>query len=69
MINGLEELNRDQYILVYLNQGLPDMDFNKMTYFEASEVKNELEGNSNGTGGNEDLDKITIVNLKALINK
>lgn len=67
MLNQLKELGRETFVLVFLNKGLPDMDVNKMSYWEAVRVKEQLIGNGNGEGGNEDIDKITIVNLNALI--
>jgi hypothetical protein len=38
-----------------------------MTYWEAQRVKEQLQGDRNGNGGNEDMDRITVVNLKNLI--
>lgn len=67
MLGQLAELNKEQFILVFLNRGKPDTDGQVMTYWEALRVKGTLVGDSNGRGGDEDLDKITIVNLKTLI--
>lgn len=67
MLEQLKELNKEQYILVFLNRGKPEADVQKMTYFDAIRVKQDLIGDKNGRGGNEDLDKITIVNLNRLI--
>jgi hypothetical protein len=43
------------------------MDANVMTYWDAVRTKQTLEGDRNGRGGDEDMDKITIVNLNNLI--
>jgi hypothetical protein len=67
MLNQLKELNKEQYVLVFLNRGRPDIDTNVMTYWEAQRVKEQLQGDRNGNGGNEDMDRITVVNLKNLI--
>jgi hypothetical protein len=67
MLGQVAELDKFQFILVFLNKGEPDTDSNRMNYWEALRAKDELEGDNNGLGGNEELDKITIVNLKRLI--
>lgn len=67
MLGQLNELNKPQYILVFLHRGKPEVDVQKMTYWEALHTKENLIGDSNGRGGNEDMDKITIVNLNQLI--
>lgn len=68
MLNQVhKELNQEVFILVFLHLGKPEMDNQKMTYHEALRVKRELEGDRNGRGGNEDMDKIKIVNLLNLI--
>lgn len=67
MLNQLKELNQEQFILVFLHKGKPAADAQVMTYWEALRVKEQLTGDKNGVGGDEDLDKVTIVNLKNLI--
>lgn len=67
MLNQLSNLNKKQFVLVFLISGVPEMDVQKMTYFDAVRTKKQLEGDSNGYGGNENLDKITVVNLAKLI--
>lgn len=67
MLNQAKEMNQEIFVLVFLNLGKPEMDNQKMTYWDALRVKRELEGDRNGHGGNEDLDKIKIVNLLNLI--
>lgn len=67
MLGQLKELNQEQFILVFLHKGKPTADPQVMTYWEATRVKEQLTGDKNGVGGDEDLDKITIVNLKNLI--
>ena len=65
----LQERNthKEMFVIVYLHNGKPRIDANVMTYWEALRVKQTLEGDSNGIGGNEDMDKITVVNLNNLI--
>ena len=67
MLNQLAELNNEQFILVYLHKGKPKADSQMMNYWEAMRLKGVLEGDTNGFGGNEDMDKITVVNLKSLL--
>lgn len=67
MLGQLSELNKEQFILVFLHKGKPEIDGQKMTYWEAVRTKQNLAGDENGMGGDEDLDKITIVNLNKLI--
>lgn len=67
MLNQLAELNKEQFILVFLHRGKPETDGQKMTYWEALRTKENLDGDSNGNGGDENLEKITIVNLKNLL--
>lgn len=65
----LQERNSHKqiFVLVYLHKGKPHIDSNPMTYWDAVRVKQTLEGDKNGTGGDEDIDKISIVNLNTLI--
>ncbi len=67
MLNQLADLNQEVFVLVYLYKGKPEMDTNKMTYQEALAAKQELDGDSNGRGGDENAENVTIVNLKSLI--
>lgn len=67
MLEQLKELNKEQFILVFLHKGQPELDGQKMSYWEALRVKENLMGDKNGVGGDEDIDKVTIVNLKSLI--
>lgn len=67
LLNQLKDLNTEQFILVYRLNGKPQADPSTMTYWEAVRVKQNLEGDLNGLGGNEDMDNITIVNLKKLL--
>ena len=67
MLNQLADLNQEVFVLVYLYKGKPEMDTNKMTYQEALAAKQELDGDSNGRGGDENAENVTIVNLKNLI--
>jgi hypothetical protein len=69
MLEQVKELNKRQFILVFLNDGKPDFSSEKMTYWEALHTKQNLEGDKNGRGGDEALDKITIVNLKLILNE
>lgn len=67
MLIQLKELNNENFILVFLHNGKPEIDTQKMSYWEALRVKGKLEGDENGFGGNEDMECITIVNLNKLI--
>ena len=67
MLGQSRELDKSQFILVFSNKGTPDFSADKMTYWEALHTKQNLEGDSNGKGGDEDLDKITIINLNNLM--
>jgi hypothetical protein len=61
------ELDEPVFVLVYNHMGKPAVNPDTMSYWEAAHTKENLEGDSNGIGGNEDLDKITIVNLKRIL--
>lgn len=67
LLNQVKELHKEQFILVYLHKGEPEVSSEKMSYWDAMRTKANLEGDKNGRGGNEDLDKISIINLKHLI--
>jgi hypothetical protein len=67
MLNQLSDLNKQNFVLAYLYQGKPRIDSSEMTYWEAVRTKQNLEGDVNGVGGDERMDKITIVNLNKLI--
>ena len=67
MLNQLKELNNEQFILVFLHNGKPEVSLEKVSYWEALRMKESLEGDKNGFGGNENMDKINIVNLNKLI--
>lgn len=67
LLNQLKDLNKEQFILVFMNRGVPDIDNNKMSYFDALRVKEDLEGGANGENGNTDLEYISIVNINSLI--
>jgi len=68
LLNQIKDLGVEQFILVYKVNGKPQADPNTMTYWEAIRVKQNLEGDLNGVGGNEDMENITVVNLKKLLS-
>jgi hypothetical protein len=61
------ELEEPVFVLVYRHKGSPAVNPDTMNYWEAQRTKENLEGDINGVGGNEDLEKITIVNLKRIL--
>jgi hypothetical protein len=63
-----KELNSENFILIFKLDGKPTVDQQVMTYWEAVRVKQNLEGDSNGVGGNEDIECVTVVNLKKLLS-
>lgn len=63
----LRDLDSPQFILIFKLNGKPSADAQVMTYWEALNAKENLEGDSNGIGGDESLDNITIINLKTLL--
>lgn len=67
MLGQLKELNTEQFIIVFLHKGKPEVNFEKMDYWTAVKLKDKLSGDGNGIGGDVDLEKITIVNLSHLI--
>lgn len=68
LLNQVKDLNKEQFVLAYIdNKGKHQIDNNVMNYWEAVRVKKQLDGDSNGVGGNELMDRITIVNLASLI--
>ena len=67
MLEQLKELNKEQFVLVFLHNGKPEISMEKISYWEALHLKEKLDGDSNGVGGNENMEKITIVNLNKLI--
>jgi len=68
MLKQLNSLNSESFVLVYLMNGKPQVDSNTMNYWDAVRTKKELDGDSNGFGGDERMDKITIINLNKLIS-
>lgn len=67
MLHCIDELNNEQFTIVFLHKGQPAIDHTLMSYWDAVRVKEKLEGDSNGVGGDEDVDRITIINIKNLI--
>lgn len=67
MLNQVKDLDKEIFVLVYLNKGVPEMDTQKMSYWEALHTKANLEGDANGKGGDENIEKIIIINLNKLI--
>ncbi len=67
MLRQLSELNKEQFVLAFLHRGNPEVTMEKTSYWEALRLKEKFDGDSNGQGGNEEMDNITIVNLKNLI--
>lgn len=67
MLEQLKELNKEQFVLVFLHNGKPEISMEKVSYWEARRMKENLEGNADGVGGNEDMERITIINLNKLI--
>jgi hypothetical protein len=67
LLNQIKDFNKETFILAYLYKGKAEVDTTKMTYWEALRAKHNLEGDKNGIGGDEHMDKITIVNLNSLI--
>lgn len=66
MLKQLAELNTDQFILAFIHKGKPQVT-EQMTYWEAIRLQGTLEGDSNGIGGNEDMDRINIININTLV--
>jgi hypothetical protein len=67
MLNQVNDMNKDCFVLAYLYRGVPRIDSTNMTYWDAVRTKQNLEGDKNGVGGDERMDKITIINLNNLI--
>lgn len=67
MLNQVKELDKEKFILAFTNNGVPDFSTEKLTYWDALRTKKELEGDDNGVGGQEQIDKVTIINLNKLI--
>lgn len=68
MLNQHSELNKEIFVLAYLFHGKPQIDSNYMTYWDAIRTKKQLEGDANGFGGDERMDKITVVNVSKLLS-
>jgi len=68
LLNQLKDLNQEQFVLVFKVNGKPQVDPTLMTYWEATRVKENLEGDSNGIGGDESMENITVVNLNKLLS-
>lgn len=62
-----KELNNETFILIFKLDGKLTADPQVMSYWEAMRVKQNLEGDSNGVGGNEDMENVTVINLKNLL--
>jgi hypothetical protein len=67
MLGQLKELNKEQFVLVFLHNGKPSVDSQVMTYWDAVYTKENLEGDDNGLGGDETMDKITIININTIL--
>ncbi len=67
LLEQMKDLDKEIHVLAYNYKGLPEVNSDKMTYWDALDLKKKLEGNGNGEGGNEFIDKINIINLKNLI--
>lgn len=67
MLGQLKELNKEQFVLVFLHNGKPSVDSQVMTYWDAAHTKENLEGDDNGLGGDETMDKITIININTIL--
>lgn len=67
LLEQMKDLDKENFVLAYLYKGLPEISSDKHTYWSALKLKGELDGNANGEGGDELMDKITIVNLKSII--
>lgn len=68
LLNQQKDLNQSFFVVAWLDKdGQPEIDPTKSTYWQALKIKKELEGDRNGVGGNEEIDRITIINLKRLI--
>lgn len=67
LLEQMKALDKEIFVLAYLYKGLPEISSDKMSYWDAVKLRNEWEGNENGEGGNESIDKIVIVNLNSLI--
>ena len=61
------ELNSEIFFLVFKVGGKPQVDSQLMNYWDAVRTKKNLDGDSNGVGGNEDIEDVTIVNIKNLL--
>ena len=68
MLKQLKSLDEMTFVLAYMEKGRPTIDPEVYTYWEAVRIKKDLEGDSNGMGGNENFDKITIVNLNKILS-
>lgn len=67
LLEQMKDLDKEIYVLAYNYKGLPEINSDKMSYWDAAELKAKWEGNGNGEGGDEFIDNITIVNIKSLI--
>lgn len=68
LLGQMKGLDKEVFVLAYLYKGLPEISSDKMSYWDAVKLRDEWEGNGNGEGGNEFIDKIKIVNLNSIIN-
>lgn len=68
MLTQVDDLNSEDFVIAYLDKNnKPKVNPETMTYWDALRVQKQLQGDGNGRGGNEDMDRITIVNLNNLI--
>ena len=67
LLQQLKQLDNQTFVIAYLELGTPYVDPEKFTYWEALAIKKDWDGNSNGEGGNPDVDKVTIINLNKII--
>jgi hypothetical protein len=67
LLTQTKELNSENFILIFKLNGKLTVDSQVMTYWDALRTKQNLEGDSNGVGGNEDIECVSVVNLNNLI--
>lgn len=68
MLTQLDDLNSKNFMIAYLDKNnKPRLYLEYMTYWDAISFRKQNSSDGDGNGGNQEMDKISIVNLNNLI--
>lgn len=67
MLGQLRDLDKEIFTLGYLYHGIPTIQHDKFSYWEAISLKDKMQCNGDGIGGMDHVEKVKVINLKRLI--